>query len=197
MQQSFKEKVYYIFPYILLLLSIWYVIWSFFNGGLSNQRYFTNQSNIIVLVTMILFVAKKHTHQYFKYLAFIALVNIFITSTGFHFILRPSSVGLQGHLSHTIIPIFYTYFYMRYLHQVIPIKLFWIGVIYPMFYLFFSIIIGPTTGFYPYDFLNVEINGLQTVLRFTLAVLFPIYTLVTFGLIQLKHYIEKKLHIAV
>jgi hypothetical protein len=182
-----NKRFVLIFSYVLLALSLWYVIWSFFDGGILNLRYFTNQSVMIVFATMLLYVTKHNEKPYFKYLAAIALINIFITSTGFHFILSPESVGLQGHLSHTIVPIFYTAFYFIVIDQKIIIQQFWVGVIYPMSYLFLSILMGSTTGFYPYDFINVDLNGLTSVLRFTLALLFPIYTLVAYGLIYLKN----------
>jgi hypothetical protein len=176
---------------VLLVLSIWSFIWSFFDGGFLNQRYFTNQSVMIVMITLIVFLTSYKEHRYFKYLSAIALINIFITSTGFHFILRPANVGVQGHLSHTIIPLLYIVFYMIFIRDVLKLKAFWVVLIYPILYLIFAIILGPITQFYPYGFLNVDVLGLNAVLRFTLLIMVPLYTIIGFGLIYLKSIIEK------
>lgn len=178
--------------YVLLLLSVWSFIWSFFDGGILNQRYFTNQSVMIVMITLILFITKFKAHPYFKYLSAIALINIFITSTGFHFILRPDNVGLQGHLSHTIIPVFYVLFYMVFIRDVLKLKAFWVVLVYPIMYLVFAIILGPITNFYPYGFINVDVLGLMAVLRFTLLIMVPLYTTIALGLIYIKSVIEKR-----
>jgi hypothetical protein len=182
----------YISTYLLLLLSIWSFIWSFFDGGFLNLRYFTNQSVMIVMITLLFFSINQRNHRYFKYLSAIALINIFITATGFHFILRPSNIGFQGHLSHTIIPILYIAFYMIFIKNILKLKEFLIVLIYPLLYLFFAIVLGPITNFYPYGFLDVGTLGLIPVIRFTLLIMVPSYTIIALGLIYIKLKIESK-----
>ena len=176
--------------YFLLLLSVWSFIWSFFDGGLLNLRYFTNQSVMIVMLTLFIFSTKYRNNPYFKFLSGVALINIFITSTGFHFILSPDFVGLQGHLSHTVIPILYILFYMIFIKDILQLKQFWVILIYPIVYLAFAVILGPITNFYPYGFLNVDTLGLGAVLRFTLLIMVPLYTVIALGLIYVKSRIE-------
>lgn len=192
------DKLSGIFTYVVFFFAFWYVTWTFTNDGniiqsLKDQWYFTNQSNIIVLVTVTLYWARYDNKKWFRYLASIALVNIFITSTGFHFILAPETIDYYGHLSHTINPILYILWYFIVVRDIVPLKLFWINIIYPMTYLLLVLILGTfPLGFYPYGFLDVAENGLANVLQFTLTILFPLYTVVALLMTTLKYQLEQR-----
>ena len=195
------DKLNGIFTYVLFLLVFWYVTWTLSGtsvdgnllDGIRNQWYFTNQSNTIVLITVVLYWARYDNKPWFTYLASIALVNIIITASGFHFILAPDNIDFMGHLSHTIVPILYVLWYFIAIRNVVPLKQFWINVIYPMVYLGLVLILRTfPLGEYPYGFLNVDEFGLSNVLQFTILVLFPIYTVVAFVFTYLKHVFEKK-----
>jgi hypothetical protein len=196
------DKISGILTYVLFVLSFWYVSWTLSGvsvdgnllDGITNQWYFTNQTNTLVVVTTVLFWTRYEHKGWFKYLASIVLVNIVITATGYHFILRPDNIGFYGHLSHTIVPIIYVIYYFIAVRNPIKLSKFWINIIYPMVYLVLVLILGTfPLGEYPYGFLDVEANGLNNVLRFTLIFMLPGYTLIAFLMTYLKNIFEKKL----
>jgi hypothetical protein len=196
------DKVSGILTYILFILSFWYVTWTLSGtsvdgnllDGITNQWYFSNQSNTLVVMTTVLFWSRFERRPWFKYLSSIVLVNIIITATGFHFILAPDNVDFYGHLSHTIVPILYVVFYFIAVRNPIKLSMFWINIIYPMVYLVLVLILGTfPLGEYPYGFLNVEANGLSNVLRFTVVFMLPGYTFIAFLMTYLKTLFEKKL----
>jgi hypothetical protein len=196
------DKVSGILTYILFILSFWYVTWTLSGtsvdgnllDGITNQWYFSNQSNTLVVMTTVLFWSRFERRPWFKYLSSIVLVNIIITATGFHFILAPDNVDFYGHLSHTIVPILYVVFYFIAVRNPIKLSMFWINIIYPMVYLVLVLILGTfPLGEYPYGFLDVEANGLSNVLRFTVVFMLPGYTFIAFLMTYLKTLFEKKL----
>ncbi|MGB0175450.1 MAG: hypothetical protein ACPF9F_04000 [Acholeplasmataceae bacterium] len=193
-----------IYTYIVFLLALWYTTWTLSGmsvdgsllTGVTNQWYFTNQSNTLVVITVALFWARFDNKKWFKYLASITLVNIVITSTGYHFILAPDVVSFMSHLSHTIVPIAYVIWYFVSVRSVVPLKLFWINIIYPMTYLGLVLILRTfPLGTYPYGFLNVDELGLANVLQFTLTIMFPAYTVLALVFTYLKHVLEKKVFV--
>lgn len=195
-----------IFAYVLFVLAFWYNIWTWTQGGnpepwyegLINQWYFTNQSNMLVTLTVVLYWIRLDHKPFFKYLASITLVNIFITATGFHFILAPETIDFYGHLSHTIVPILYVVFYFTAIRAHLKLKQFWINLIYPMSYLLFVLILGDfplrlVGGGYPYGFVdpNAYDNGLAGLLQFTLLIMFPAYTVISILMVYLKSLFER------
>jgi hypothetical protein len=196
------DKVSGILTYILFILSFWYVTWTLSGtsvdgnllDGITNQWYFSNQSNTLVVMTTVLFWSRFERRPWFKYLSSIVLVNIIITATGFHFILAPDNVDFYGHLSHTIVPILYVVFYFIAVRNPVKLSMFWINIMYPMVYLVLVLILGTfPLGEYPYGFLDVEANGLSNVLRFTVLFMLPGYTFIAFLMTYLKTLFEKKL----
>jgi hypothetical protein len=196
------DKFIGIYTYVVFLLALWYTTWTLSgmsdDGGLltgiKNQWYFTNQSNTLVVITVALFWARFDNKKWFKYLASITLVNIVITATGYHFILAPDYVDFMSHLSHTIVPIAFVIWYFVSVRSTVPLKQFWINIIYPMTYLGLVLILGTfPLGEYPYGFLDVGELGLSNVLQFTLTIMFPAYTVVAFLFTYLKQLLEKRL----
>ena len=198
------DKVSGILTYILFVLSFWYVTWTLSgtsdNGnlldGITNQWYFSNQSNTLVVITTVLFWSRFEKKPWFKYLSSIVLVNIIITATGYHFILAPDVVDFYSHLSHTIVPILYVIFYFIAVRVPIKLSMFWVNIIYPMVYLILVLILGTfPLGEYPYGFLDVEANGLTNVLQFTVLFMLPGYAFIAFLMTYLKTLFEKKLSV--
>ncbi len=176
---------------IVTITSIWGVLWSLVEWGIADQKYFTNQSNLIVAITVLLFFVAKNNNKWFPYLAAIALVNITITGIIFHVMLATPPISFQSHLTHTLTPIFYVIFYFLCVKETIKIKQFWVLLIYPLLYVVFFLITGPFTGFYPYGFMDVSENGLGNALQFIVLMMFPAIALLSFILIYLKNKIEK------
>lgn len=195
------DKFNGIITYLLFLLSFWYVTWTLSGtsvdgtllDGIRNQWYFTNQTNSLVVIVSILFWSRFEDKVWFKYFAQIVLVNIVITATGFHFILAPETIDFYGHLSHTIVPIVYVIFYFTAVRAHLKLSQFWILIIYPMMYLALALVFGTwPLGQYPYGFIDVDANGLENVLRFTLLFMLPGYTVLALLLSLAKIQLEKR-----
>ncbi len=186
----YKSREKSILPDILLFLvvisSAWGIVWSFSEWGISQQRYFTNQANLIVLVTVFLVFINKHDQKWFKYLAAIALIDITMTGIIYHMMLATPPVEFQSHLTHTITPILYILFYFIVLEETIKPKQFWIALIHPAMYFLFFLITGPIIGFYPYGFMDASQQGLSTVLQFAVLFMLPAIAMTSWILLFLK-----------
>ena len=195
------DKFNGILTYLLFILSFWYTT-NTLSGtsvdgtlldGIRNQWYFSNHSITSVVIVSVLFWSRFEDKVWFKYLAQIVLVNIVITATGYHFILAPETIDFYGHLGHTIIPIVYVIFYFSAVRAHLKLSQFWILIIYPLLYLALALLLGTwPLGQYPYGFIDVDANGLENVLRFTLLVMFPVYTVLAFLLALVKSQLEKR-----
>ena len=111
--------------------------------------YFTTQSNLLLTITLLLFLLKKHDKKIVNYLAFITLVNILITAIVFHTLLVPymTNINFMHHVLHTINPILYVIFYFIFFDYKIPINKFWISLIYPLIFMFLVyVLIEPFFG---------------------------------------------------
>lgn len=175
--------------------------------------YFTSQSNLLLTITLLLFLFKKHDRKLVNYLAFITLVNILITGIVFHTLLVPymDHVNFMHHVLHTINPILYVVFYFLFFDYKIPINKFWISLIYPLIFMglvylliepFFGDLIEITapnyeSARYVYPFLDPRNYPRETLglIGFNLGLLGPLITIFSFGLLHLKHKIYHKIHI--
>jgi len=203
-----KDKIISILTYLVFILALWYTVWTITGGddsrgdlliGISRQWYFSNQSNTLVVIATGLFWLRLNDKKWFKYFASIVATNIFITATGYHFILQhPDGISFYGHLGHTYVPIAYILWYFLSV-KALKLKMFWINIIYPLTYLFLVIYVTKTwpLGEYPYGFLDptdlaFNPDGINSVLRFTLTIMFPAYLFVAFLMTLLKSMIERK-----
>lgn len=175
--------------------------------------YFTSQSNLLLTITLLLFLLKKHDNKFVNYLAFITLVNILITAIVFHILLVPymDHINFMHHVLHTINPILFVIFYFLFYDNKIPINKFWIALIYPLIFMglvyviiepFFGDLIETTvpsyeSARYVYPFLDPKNYPRETLglIGFNLGLLGPLVTVFSFGLIYIKHKIYQKIHI--
>lgn len=196
-----------LFSLIGLMISTVAVINSLAYEGLKSMRYFTNQSNLLVLIVFIIINLKLNNNKYFKYLAFITLISISITGVVFHLLLSDTlgnNTGIitsihdlnnfQNLITHTISPIYYLLYYFIFIKESISIKEFFTGLIHPLMYFLIILILSPITNFYPYPFLDVSKNGLSGVLKFTLLIMLPLIVLFTLGLNYLKNVLDNKMN---
>lgn len=175
--------------------------------------YFTTQSNILLIIISSLFLFKQKRGSSFTSLAFIALINIFVTGVVFHTLLIPymPNVSFLNHILHTINPLLYIIFYIFIIEDHLPVKKFYIALIYPLVYLLFVyLIVEPIFGDmmdatlgvfdsarYVYPFLdprNYE-RGIVGLLLFNLGILAPIISLISYVFCYLKMRIEKSLNL--
>jgi hypothetical protein len=177
---------------------------------LTTSFYFTTQSNLFITVVALLYLLKQDDKPWFKYVAFIGLVNIFMTGVIFHVLLTPfmGGVSFLNHVLHTINPILYVLFYFFILPNHITQKTLWIGIIYPLLYVcLVFLLIEPIFGDlldtqlpdfvgarYVYPFLDPREyeQGFKGVILFNLGIITPIILAITSLLIYLKSLFEKK-----
>ncbi|XXP77072.1 MAG: hypothetical protein AB3N34_01860 [Lettuce witches'-broom phytoplasma] len=128
---------------------------------------FTYQSNLLVLVAILLSFTPWRKKKNFAVLTFIALVSILFTAIINHSILDTNEIK---HFSfkivdfqHTIIPLLYTFFYFSKKNIGMSYKKSYLGIIHPLTYLIIYLIIGKIEGEdykYPYDFINPHKPGI-------------------------------------
>ncbi|MDO9629517.1 MAG: hypothetical protein Q7I99_06420 [Acholeplasmataceae bacterium] len=173
--------------------------------------YFTSQSNTLITIIVLLFLLNFSKKSWYKYLAFIGLVNIVITGVIFHLLITPymGNVSLINHVLHTINPLLYIAFYFIILNDYIEIKKFWVSLVYPLLYLsLVYIFIEPVLGDlldrilpdfegarYVYPFLDPRLysTGVRGLLVFNLGILAPLICILSVFLIFLKIKLEKKI----
>lgn len=99
--------------------------------------YFTTQTNLFLTLISLFFILKLQNRNWYKYLIFITLINVLVTASVFHIFLAPymENVELIQHVLHTINPLLFIIFYFIFYQQNIPIKKFWICLIYPVIFL--------------------------------------------------------------
>ncbi len=175
-----------------LFTAIYSTVWNL-SDLIYSHRYFTNQSVLLVLITFAIAFKAKTQKPWYIILSFAALVSILLTSIVFHVLLADGQVSLQGHLSHTIIPIVYlTYFFI---YTTAPkLKHLLIGIIHPLLYFTFFLMFGGLLQYYPYDFMDVSMHGLRSVLFTSLGIILPISILIASLLLWLKQrlYVQTK-----
>jgi hypothetical protein len=181
-----KKNILYILGILIFALSWTSFLWSFEGDGLLNHRYFTNQSIFLLTLTMTLYFSQLKSSPWFNFLATLTLVDLILTGSVYHFILDVESpISFQNHLSHTILPMLYFIFFYT---MAIQFKLnhFYFLLVHPIIYFLVYLITGPFTGFYPYDFMDVSLNGWGAVLRFTLVFMLPGYSVLSYLVIYLN-----------
>ncbi|MBP5835736.1 hypothetical protein [Candidatus Phytoplasma meliae] len=131
---------------------------------------FTSESNILVLVVMILFFTPLRNKKYFIYLSFIALISILFTFLVNHIILDSQEITkftcnmnqTTIHYKHTVIPILYTLFYFGNNLKAISVSQVYMCLIHPLSYFTFFLIKGLLnhSASYPYDFIDPRKPGI-------------------------------------
>jgi hypothetical protein len=177
---------------------------------LTTSFYFTTQSNLFITIVSLLYLLKQEIKPWFKYVAFIGLVNIFMTGIIFHILLTPfmGGVSFLNHILHTINPILYVLLYFFIFKDHITQRKLWIGILYPLIYVaLVFILIEPMFGDlldsqlpnfvgarYVYPFLDPREydRGFLGVLLFNFGIITPIILGITSLLILMKSQFEKK-----
>jgi len=174
---------------------------------LTSSVYFTIQSNLLVLIVLILHIFNIKA----KKLSFITLVNIAMTSIVFHMMLTSfmGNINFTNHVLHTFTPLFYLLYYFIFYPFPIVTKQFWISLIYPLFYLLFVfLIVSPFMGEmmsiyvtrfegskYVYPFLNPNNyrQGLMSMLSFNLLIMMPAFAIISIIICFFKNRLERSL----
>ncbi len=191
----------YVLAGTIFLFNIYAMIELFFNnsewfGGIRRLRMFTNLSNLIIFVVVLLYLLGKNHSKIYKYISVIGLVNILMTGIIYHALLASGNMDFNDHVVHTLNPIFYPIFYFLLVSPSIRFRDFWVTLIFPILYFGIILLIGPWTNWYPYGFMNPTLEGssLGSVLIFCLGVLLPVISVFTVILIGLKVLLEAQLN---
>lgn len=100
-----------------------------------NYIYFTTQSNILILVLLILHFTRFKNRLIYDVFIHIGLLNILMTCIVFHLFLGPyMEVSIVQHLLHTVSPILYLFFYFFIYDNFFKIKHLATLFIYPILY---------------------------------------------------------------
>lgn len=176
---------------LTFLVSSWTIVWSIIDMEIWIFRYFTIQSNFLVMLVAIFYYTVKEDKPFFKPLSTIALFNIIVTGVVFHTMLSQFSGSFLVELQHTFVPIIYVIFYFVVLKEGIDIKKFWILLIYPFVYFVIFFIQGIFTNWYPYPFMdpNIQSGGRLAITIFMMAL---IMALLAFILTYIKHVLGLK-----
>ncbi|CCV64335.1 conserved hypothetical protein [Alteracholeplasma palmae J233] len=168
------------------------------NKPLDMIAYFTNQSNILVVVVLSLYFFNKQDEKWYRILSIVALVDILMTGLIYHFVINGianiGNMSFNGQLVHTITPLLFPVFYYLLVKGVVTFKQLSFALVHPLIYFSFFMIFGGLIKWYPYDFLNPTLpnKSLGSVAAFSLGILLPIILVFTLVLATLKNLIEKR-----
>lgn len=181
---------------IILAIHGYAVLQMFFNEEFLDffvrLRMFTNLSNILAFVSVLLFVLKVDKKPFYKYFSVVALVSILMTGIIYHALLSDGAMDINNHFVHTFAPIAYPIFYFLFVTPSIKLRNFWVTLIFPLTYFVVILIQGSFTNWYPYGFLNPTLPNasLSSVLVFCCLILLPVIAVFTLFLVFLKNLIE-------
>lgn len=200
-----KEKIWLLF----LVICGWFALGGQFYLNITSNvapipellvrffSYFTILTNLIVAIcsTVLLLKIPDEWYSFFKIRAAQTAVLVYILVVGlvYNLVLRTlwSPEGLQkivDELLHSVIPLLYLGFWWRCKNTSMAPKQSVAGwLIYPLLYLFFILIRGYFSGFYPYPFVNVDQSSFSQVLVNCLVL-----TLLFFGLSLVLKTIDQK-----
>ena len=149
--------------------------------------YFTIDTNILVALcfTFIFLGNKSRLGKFFTNPTTITALTVYITIVGIDYntILRLTwnPQGLQrvvDELLHSVIPVFFIFFWVIFTPgEGLKYKQAFSWLIYPLVYIFYAIIHGAITKFYPYMFVDVNRHGYGKVLFNTGMLLSAIFVL--------------------
>lgn len=207
--------------YIALIYSITllFVLISNFTGKYSEQwRFFyqfTQQSNILVLIWLVLFgvsvFVKTPFEKFVRNKIVMTSLTVYISITYFivALVLDPVYTGAFEPLSssselwlHHLTPIMmWIMFFLVKGEGILTIKKSLLSLIYPLLYVVLNLIVGSTIKFldgssaYAYGFINPEsYGGNFLILLVVILVLLGIFSLFTVGLTKFKNYIDSEYH---
>ena len=100
-----------------------------------NFIYFTTQSNILVLILLILHFKRSKNYTIYDIFIHIALLNIIMTGAVFHLVLGPyMELTLVQHILHTITPLLFLFYYFVIYDKTFKLKYLETLFIYPIVY---------------------------------------------------------------
>ena len=149
--------------------------------------YFTINTNILVALcfTFIGLGSKTRTGRFFSRPSTVTAITVYIIIVGivYNTILRSlwQPQGLQmivDEILHSVTPVLFVLFWVIFIPtEELKWKHAFSWLIYPLVYIFYALIVGAVTKFYPYLFVDVNRHGYIKALSNTGLVLFAIFLL--------------------
>ena len=149
--------------------------------------YFTINTNILVALcfTFISLGSKTRTGRFFSRPSTVTAITVYIIIVGivYNTILRSlwQPQGLQmivDEILHSVTPVLFILFWVIFTPtEQLKWKSAFSWLIYPLVYIFYALIVGAVTKFYPYPFVDVDRHGYIKALSNTGLVLFAIFLL--------------------
>jgi len=149
--------------------------------------YFTINTNILVALcfTFIGFGSKTRTGRFFSRPSTVTAITVYIIVVGlvYNTILRSlwQPEGLQmivDEILHSVTPVIFILFWVIFTPtEELKWKYAFSWLIYPLVYIFYALIVGAVTKFYPYLFVDVNRHGYIKAISNTGLVLFAIFLL--------------------
>ena len=178
-----------IFRWLLLVSALSGILLQLFlignvRGALNMFSYYTIQTNLFVVIAMVLDIAvdsrRIGDREILRILPGGVTLWIMVTSVVYHFLLspfyKPSGLALLANtLLHYVTPVMMLIYWLFFEKKVLYRSFYpLIWALYPLFYALVSIVRGTITGFYPYWFLNPGApypSGIGSVLNLLLFIL--------------------------
>ncbi len=161
----------------------------------NSLSYFTIQSNVLVLISSLIYIFNIYDSKYIKLLKFGSLVNITVTCIVYfvllHNLWNPQGIQyIYNLLLHLITPILFllTWIFNTKYKLNIKYALYWL--IYPLIYLIYSLIRGNLLKWYPYFFIDPHFVDTLTMIIYILALSLFIF-LIGYMLVLLSKRISK------
>lgn len=143
--------------------------------------YFTILTNILVAMCFSsVMTFRRHYTKFFSTAIVHSAVCVYIIIVGlvYNLVLRQLwlPTGLQqivDELLHSVIPLLFLFHWLAFVSKSnLKWKSATLWLLYPLFYLFFILLRGSFSGFYPYPFMNVDTLGYAKVLTNSLILCF-------------------------
>ena len=173
-----------------LLFGIFGVVGSYICYGFDNFKYFTNQSNLLVLIVTALYVSNKKG-KFFNHLAIIALFDIIVTGVIYNTLLREFQTNMAPlaltlvFVNHTVNPLLYIVVYILYLKKPFVVKDFYIMLIHPALYFLFYMLFGRLIDYFPYPFIDPRSQSGLKFFVTNFVILLPLMIMLSISLIRL------------
>ncbi|WP_336518089.1 Pr6Pr family membrane protein [Pollutibacter soli] len=136
--------------------------------------YFTIWINLVIAVccAISLMPGSNRMKSFFKKPAAVTAIAVYITAGAivYHTVLRkiwnPEGINrVADELLHLVVPVLFLMYWLFFTTKsTLKWKHIFLWLIFPFAYLLFALTCGAIDHFYPYPFLDVTINGLNTVL---------------------------------
>lgn len=171
---------------------------TFFSAAVRFFSFFTITTNTIVFLctAILLFGGKSIANAFFRKCTTVTAITVYILIVGivFNLLLR-SIADLKGHhlivseIFHTVVPVLFFFYWLFFISpEKISFRVILYWLLYPIFYMIYTIFHGFLSSFYPYPFIDVTKLGFKTALVNGLLVLiaFVILSLILVSISKIR-----------